>query len=459
MVIPVHKKGDKTNINNYRPISLLSSFSKIIEKIMLSRLTSFLQSHNILNDCQHGFQKHKSTLTAIFNFTNTLYNALDKGEQAIGLFYDLSKAFDTIDHNLLLSKLFSQGIRGTAQMWIASFLTQRTQVVRINSLLPDIPSSTSSPQIITQGVPQGSVLSLLLFLLYVNDLPQLINTGHLFQFADDTNHLLTAPRMNSNISLIQTANEQTAIISSYCLNNKLAIQPSKSVFINFHTKNNPPSSSPLIRIDNRIIPSAPSTKFLGIHITPDLDWSLHIQKILSKIKGGCFLLRRLKPIVNPNILKLVYHAHLHSHLSYGLLFWGSSPQSKRIFKVQKQAIRIISGISRRKTCKPHFIEHNILTLTCSLIQIASTLVRSHPELFPLNSSTHTHQTRGRNDLRIPSHNHSFFTHSPIHLCTKIYNNLPQSITHTSTRKAFDTALRKYLIQNPYYTLKDFLPSF
>jgi hypothetical protein len=454
IVIPIHKKGDKSQINNYRPISLLSSISKLIEKIMLSRLTDYLTTHSIITDCQHGFQKLKSTTTATFNLLNSLYTALDKGNHAIGLFYDLSKAFDTINHDLLLKKLNDTGIQGIPNKWFNSFLSDRTQMVKIKSFT-DNSTTYSSPLSIKQGVPQGSVLSPLLFLLYVNDLPNFITTGQLFQFADDTNHLITAPKHTNINSLSQIANKQTSIISSYCLNNKLALQPSKSLYINFHTKFNTPSSQPLIRVNNKIIHNTPHTKFLGIHLTPNLDFSLHIKITLNKIKSSCFLLRRLKPIVNHHTLKLVYHSYIHSHLSYGILFWGSCPQAKRIFLIQKQAVRVISGISRRKSCKSHFIHQNILTLTCTLIKIASTLVRSHPHLFTHNEEIHNHATRNKNSIHTISHTHSLFKNSPIHLCTKIYNSLPIVITKIQNLSSFTSSIKSFLLQNPFYTLDEF----
>ena len=179
-VIPVHKKDSVTCMNNYRPISLLSIFNKILEKLVYKRLITFIDKYNILYDKQFGFRRDHSTLHATLFITDKIQRAIEDGLFSCGIFLDFSKAFDTVDHSILLKKLTHYGIRGFANDWFASYLNNRRQYVTIGS-------TKSDDTLITHGVPQGSVLGPLLFLLYINDFSKCSNVFDFHIFADDTN--------------------------------------------------------------------------------------------------------------------------------------------------------------------------------------------------------------------------------------------------------------------------------
>ena len=161
-VIPIFKKGDALETNNYRPISLLPSFSKVLERIVFIRVTAFLNMNNIINDSQFGFRAKHNTTHALLTCIGNISHAIDQRLHTIGIFLDFSKAFDTINHDILLHKLFHYGIRGKALEWFRSYLSNRKQFVDLNNNL-----STSRP--INCGVPQGSLLGPLLFIIYIND--------------------------------------------------------------------------------------------------------------------------------------------------------------------------------------------------------------------------------------------------------------------------------------------------
>ena len=220
-VIPIHKANSKLEVSNYRPISLLPIFNKIFERLMHNRLTKFLEKHEILYPQQFGFQKRKSTTQAILNLCDQLTNAIENKEFSRCIFLDLAKAFDTVDHEILLSKLSHYGIRGTALDWFKSYLSDRTQKVYINGFL-------SESRNVTHGVPQGSVLGPLLFLLYINDMPYCSEILKFHLFADDTS-IFFSHKNQHELEII--VNNELKKVSDWLSANRLTLNVAKSNFL------------------------------------------------------------------------------------------------------------------------------------------------------------------------------------------------------------------------------------
>ena len=191
---PIYKSGEVTDTGNYRPIATLSSFSKVLERLVYNQLYLFLGKNDIIYKYQFGFRKGYSTEQAILEIADNLNSAIDNKQITCGLFLDFSKAFDTVNHNILLSKLYTYGIRGTPFKWFQSYLCNRTQFVKIDEI-------ESSMETITCGVPQGSTLGPLLFLLYINDLPNSSEKLAFRIFADETNIFFTGIVIQTRLNL------------------------------------------------------------------------------------------------------------------------------------------------------------------------------------------------------------------------------------------------------------------
>ena len=271
-VIPIHKDGSTQFVNNYRPISLLSVFDKIIEKLMHKRLYSFLTEHDILFYNQFGFRKSNSTTYALLQITEMIKESIDKHKYGCGIFIDLRKAFDTVNHDILLIKLQHYGIRGTALKWFKSYLSNRKQYVFHNG-----ESSTLGD--ITCGVPQGSVLGPLLFLLYINDLPNISKVLEFYLFADDTNIYCEAKTLQELQFIV---NRELKELRTWLIVNRLSLNIDKTNFVIFHPYNKPVKQKITLKLHKNAISEKESVKYLGIMIDSTLTWKTHIDKISKK---------------------------------------------------------------------------------------------------------------------------------------------------------------------------------
>src|ERR1043165_8313011 len=222
-VVPVYKKGAKDNETNYRPISILPYFSKFYEKLMYDRLYNFVQKSNVVFQSQHGFQAGHSPYMNLLSMQDKISSAIENNEYAIGEFFDLAKAFDTVDHQILLHKLESYGIRGMQLDWFASYFDKRLQCVCCNGALSDL-------KLIKSGVPQGSNLGPLLFLLYINDLPNVSSILFFILFADDTNVFFSH---KSLYSLFETVNAEQSLAADWFCANKLTLNLEKNKLYHF----------------------------------------------------------------------------------------------------------------------------------------------------------------------------------------------------------------------------------
>ena len=272
-VIPIYKSGSKMLTSNFRPISLLSNLNKILEKLMFKRVYSFLEKENIIYNNQFGFRPKHSTNHALISITEQIKEALDNGQYACGVFVDFQKAFDTVNHEILLKKLYRYGIRGSTFNWFKSYLTDRLQFVSILGFDSDKKS-------IIHGVPQGSVLGPLLFLLYINDLHNAIKHSSTYLFADDT-HLL---QINRNLKRLQrNTNADLKYLYLWLLANKISLNKTKTELIYFRKPN---TTIPFnkIKINGLKLYPSKSVKYLGIYLDEHLNGSAHMEVLIPKLR-------------------------------------------------------------------------------------------------------------------------------------------------------------------------------
>jgi len=321
---PLFKKGDKLNISNYRPISLLSSFSKVLDKAAYIQLYKHCRKHNILVDEQFGFRTKLATTDAIFKLINEVQMALNEKIIVGGIFCNWENAFNSINHDILISKLNLYGVEGKTLLWFKSYFSNRYQRVILNNNV-NCQNLSSTWQKIAQGVPQGSILGPLLFLIYINDLPKIVNDIAIpILFADDTANLIT--------SLDKSDFERTVtialnLLNEWCNTNLLTINFDKTHFMQFTTTNKPKPFLQFAHLHKQIS-FVFNTKFLGIHINDTINWKNYIEYILPKLSMACHEMRIIKPYMPLETLKIVYHSTFNSVISYGLLLWGISPRSK-----------------------------------------------------------------------------------------------------------------------------------
>ena len=315
-VIPIYKKAEKDVFSNYRSVSLLPCFSKILERLVFNRCVDFIENHQILNEKQFGFRSKHSTYMAITQLVDTINCAVDKNKSTIGIFFDLSKAFDTIDHNILLHKLEHYGFRGIVLDWFRNYLGNRKQYVFYNDCKSDMKE-------IVCGVPQGSILGPLLFLLYVNDITYASNVLDFLLFADDTTITYSHSDIQSNIDIV---NNELGEVSNWFKANKLSVNASKTnyMILGTHYMTSKVHDDLTVILDDTVLERVKCTKFLGLLIDECLTWKTHIDCISKTISRNIGIMNKLKFSIPTRILHTLYCSLILPYINYGILIWGNT---------------------------------------------------------------------------------------------------------------------------------------
>ena len=357
-IIPLFKSGDEQIYTNYRPVSLLPQFSKILEKLFNNRLQSYIEKNNIFYSGQYGFRLNHSTSLALIDLIENLTCSLDKQNTTIGIFVDLKKAFDTINHEILLEKLQLYGIRGTASSWVESYLMNRKQFVKFNEINSDF-----MPMVC--GVPQGSILGPTLFLIYINDLCNASKILKFVLFADDTNVFYTDNNISSMCEIIAVELEN---LNKWFKANKLSLNVSKTNFIVFSKKS--VSCQFDIKINGINIDRVYVTKFLGVLVDSKLNWVNHITYVQGKVAKSLSVMFKVKYLLNKSALYTLYCSLVLPYLNYCCEIWGNNYISRisGLIKLQKKSLRIIDNASRLAHTNELFIKYGILKFV-DLVQI------------------------------------------------------------------------------------------
>ena len=418
--------------------------TKTAIETVYNRLTSFLNKNNLITNSQHGFREGYSTETATTEISQYIADKLDKGEYVVGVFFDLSKAFDTLDPSFLSKKLEKLGIRGNVNEWIISFITHRRLVVNIEN-------TYSEEFEVELGTPQGSVLGPLLFLLYINDLPNHIQDAKVLMYADDTTIIIADKCKDALNTAVNKVMEQ---FLNWCVSNHLIINVNKTVCVEFSGKYKYPNTEWIFKLSNTVLEISLDTKFLGTYLDYRTSWSNHINKVCAKLNKSYFSIATLKNTLTEDALLNVYYANVHSVIAYNIISWGQATEIDRVFIIQKRIIRLLFNLTYMESCRPSFKSKKILTFTGIYLLKLLCYIHEHKNQFVSNNHIHTYLTRNSNHIHINRFNHSYIKKSPIYTGCTYYNLLSTDYKNLTNLK-FKNKIKKLLIENCFYNLKEF----
>jgi hypothetical protein len=383
VIKPIFKTGESNVVSNFRPIAILPTLSKILERLLNQQLIKFLETKKLLSPSQYGFRRSKSTDDAIHELVDYIMTALDGKKKCLTIFLDLAKAFDTVSIPRLLLKLEKIGVRGVPLELFTSYLTGRSQKVRIGNYTSD---STS----VTIGVPQGSILGPTLFLVYINDLCTLkLNEGKIVTFADDTALLFTGETWRDVFDYAQKGFNK---VKEWLAHNVLTLNVSKTKYIPFALKSSRlPSSNYFLTAHECatgvfpcLCPAVQRTeeiKYLGIVLDQSLTFKPHIDSLVPKLRKLIFIFKTLKHVADRNILKMVYYALCQSIAGYCITVWGGAAKSHLIQaeRAQRAILKVAAGLPFRHPTHELYTSWNLLTIRQIFIQ--NTILRQQSLLY------------------------------------------------------------------------------
>ena len=451
-VIALYKQGDRCNVVNYRPISLLLTISKLLEKIMYSRTYEFLTQNESLYESQYGFRKKHSCEHAITELVGQIAKSLENKQYTIAVYLDLSKAFDTLSHHVLYEKLDKYGIRGVALSWYKSYLTNRTMQAKCNSgNNTDVLSSNFA---LNFGTPQSSCLGPLLFLIFCNDLIKILENCRGILFADDT----TVYKSNKSLKyLIWNVNQDLNKISDWFRANQLTLNTSKTVCMLFSPKKTKEMVN--LIVNNEHVKQVDYTKFLGVWIDTSLNWKIHVNRLSIKLKQGQGMLRQCKSLLDFSTKKILYYAQCFSHLNYCISVWGCMLAKSDLKKLQLLQDGCVKQLINRSPTTVDYRKLELLTVEQIILlekhkfayktlskQLPTPLCRvAFTDQNGLSlKKPHSYNTRHKQLPRVVKSTNDKYRKSIIHSAFTHFHELPKSIRDAKNITEFVNLCKKYI---------------
>lgn len=445
IVTPINKSGRFTDINDYRPVSILSCFNKVAEKIIYRRISNFIEANNILSCMQFGFRQKSNTEFAAAEMVNDLQKLLDKKKKVSLVFMDIKKAFDTVQKHQVLDSLYRCGIRGTLWDLINDYLTNRRQIVRIDN-------NNSEEIYIENGVVQGGILSSLLFIIFFNDITTLKLNGNLYLYADD---VLLMNENDKSESVEIKIKQDLNIIYNFLISKRMSLNKAKTFYMIVHSPYMKINDNDSIVVrDGFSINRHRNAKYLGLYIDDNLKWDIHGQQLESKLSSTVGILWKLRNRLPIHVKKTIYHTLCETHISYMSMIWGTANENvlKPLQVIQNRILKSVFNLPRltnRVQMYTHKVE-NCLPIRAICYLNAATYIYKNVKNICLTNivlqerSQKRRELRNKNIIESSNANTKYGKKSITAFGVKIYNGIPDDIKQLKNPAQFKWALKAHL---------------